>query len=368
MLEQGIRLKITALGDDHLKAGARMVPFAGWSMPLQYTGIIEEHMWVRTHAGLFDVSHMGEFMLSGDTAAGDLERLITCGVGGLSDGMCRYGFLLRQDAGIIDDLIVFRISEKEYMLVVNAGTTGKDRDWITDRLSAGTEFEDISGETVKLDLQGPDSVRIMSEFTNGASGGLKRFRSARMNVLSRDALVSMTGYTGEPGYEIFISPADAGYIWEKLLSLEEVRPIGLGARDTLRLEMGYSLYGNDIDEGVSPYEAGLMRFVSKDKDFIGKEALLERGSGNGPVRVLRGFICEGRRSARKGFLLRDSEGREELGEVTSGAFSPCMKKGIGMCYVDERFAENGRSVVFKGGNTEIPGKITGLPIYRPKIS
>ncbi|MBL7072568.1 MAG: glycine cleavage system aminomethyltransferase GcvT [Candidatus Omnitrophica bacterium] len=356
-------LKRTPLYNKHLALGAKMVPFSGWEMPLQYTGIIDEHIHTRTKAGLFDVSHMGEFFLSGSSASSELDKLVTCRVDDMLPGKCRYGFLLNENGGIIDDLIVFKISQKEFKLVVNAGTSEKAKEWILDRVSSKDIFRDESKNIVKLDLQGPLSAKVINELIGtSVTDDLKRYWFKHIDLVGERVLFSRTGYTGELGYELFFPVSAAEKLWDALLSAKEVKPIGLGARDTLRLEMGYALYGSDIDENHTPLESNLNKFVFMEKDFIGKPALL-RQKENGLKRILKGFIADGRRSARCGFKVLSPEG-ERIGEVTSAAFSPCLKKGIGLCYIKKEFAVEGRQIILTDGKTEIKATIESTPFYK----
>lgn len=353
-------LKNTPLHAKHIDLGARMVPFSGWNMPVQYTGIIEEHMHTREKAGLFDICHMGEFFLKGDTAAIDVERLFTRKVDDMDPGRCRYGFLLNDSGGVIDDIIVYKISEDNFMFVVNAGTIEKDKAWITGQISPDTEFIDKSDDTAKLDLQGPESAEVLKKLVDPSElEEIKRFSFKEVEIEGSKVLLSRTGYTGELGYELFFAQAAAGKIWDALMACDGVKPVGLGARDTLRMEMGYPLYGNDIDEDRTPVEAGLSKFVAEDKDFIGKDVLMDEKE-SGPGSVLTGFVCEGRRSARGHFKVQ-SEG-ETVGEVTSGSFSPCLKKGIGLCYISKGFSAEGTEIVLTDGKVEIKAVIKKPPL------
>lgn len=354
-------LKNTPLFAKHVALGAKMVPFSGWNMPVQYTGIIEEHLHTRAKAGLFDICHMGEFTLKGSSSGKDLERLVTCSISDMPVGKCKYGFLLKEDGGIIDDLIVFKMAPYEYMLVVNAGTIAKDSAWVSTHLSGTTVFKDESPEIAKLDLQGPLSGKIMAELIGEEKiKDLKRYRFIVDKVGGVKTIVSRTGYTGELGYELFFQASSAEAIWDLLLAFPDVKPIGLGARDTLRLEMGYSLYGHEIDESCNPFEANLGRFVHMEKDFIGRSALDRRGR-KGPTRTLVGFICEGRRSARSHF--RVIVGGKDVGEVTSGTFSPCLQRGIGLCYMDKNVAQEGMEIILSDGKAEIKADLTSIPFY-----
>jgi len=253
------------------------------------------------------------------------------------------------------------------MLVVNAGTVEKDRMWIESRISPSVRFSasfsDESEKTAKLDLQGPSSAQVLSRLVDRAVvNGIKRYYFTYTNIAGIKVLLSRTGYTGELGYELFFPVEHAERIWDMLLEFDDVKPVGLGARDTLRLEKGYSLYGNDIDEERTPFEANLAKFVYMEKDFIGREALLSRGTETDD-RLLTGFICEGRRSARSHFKVL-LDGRE-IGEVTSGAFSPCLKKGIGLCYMEKALVTGGREIALTDieGRTEIGAVVKGIPLY-----
>ncbi|MFC1480407.1 glycine cleavage system aminomethyltransferase GcvT, partial [Candidatus Omnitrophota bacterium] len=361
MSEMDHNLKNTPIYERHIEEGAKMVPFSGWNMPVRYTGIIEEHIHTREKAGLFDICHMGEFFLKGPSAQKELDRLVTCRVDDMPVGRCRYGFLLNDNGGIIDDLIVFKTAPEEFMLVVNAGTVRKDKRWIETHISFGTEFRDESDNTAKLDLQGPSSGEVLCQLIGRPIvEEIKRYHFVKCDIKGVNVLLSRTGYTGELGYELFFPKAYAVKIWDTLSEFEEVKPVGLGARDTLRLEMGYSLYGNDIDEDHTPFEANLAKFVFLEKAFVGRDALL-RQKEQGIERILTGFICEGRRSARKHFTV--SVDGNSAGEVTSGAFSPCLKKGIGLCYIDKGTASPGREVVLADGKTALKAFVKSIPIY-----
>lgn len=364
MSETNQNLKNTPLYERHIQLGAKMVPFSGWNMPIQYTGIIEEHFHTRQKAGLFDIFHMGELFLRGKTAGKELEKIVTCRISDMYEGRARYGFLLNENGGIIDDLIVFKISSEEFMLVVNAGCVEKDAKWIKRRVSSEVEFSDESQETAKLDLQGPLSGKILSKLIGQESiEKIKRYHFVYTDINGIKVLLSRTGYTGELGYELFFSSQYVVRVWNMLLGFDGVKPIGLGARDLLRLEMGYSLYGNDIDEKHTPFEANLQKFVDMNKEFIGKDALLKQ-KRQGVKKCLIGFVCYERRSARSYFKVYVE--KQEAGEVTSGAFSPCLKKGIGLCYIDKELARQGQGVLLSDGKTEIKAKIADIPMLRPE--
>ena len=340
-----------------------MVPFAGWNMPVQYTGIIQEHHHARTKSALFDTSHMGELFLRGSAALSDLDRLLTCRIDDLAIGAARYGFLLTETGGILEDLIVYRTAKEEFLLVVNASTTAKDFKWIETNISAGTELADESAQTVMLSLQGPLSAATLSEHVHiehvQGLKNLPRFALSRADIEGMETLISRTGYTGELGFELFTSKANAERLWDLLVSHPDVMPAGLGARDTLRLEKGYPLYGNDIDENRTPIEANLQRFVYHHKEFIGKAGLLARPK---PSKQLIGFICDGRRSARAHFDVIVDDRR--AGTVTSGAFSPILKRGIGLCYIESSLAKDDQKILLRRGETAIPAKIMTPPLLR----
>lgn len=354
-------LKRTPLYPEHIQLGARMVPFAGWQMPLSYRdGIIREHLSTREGAGLFDVSHMGELLLEGSTAHEDLGRLFTADISRLDPGSAKYGFFLKKDGTFIDDLIVFKKGPQEYMLVVNASRVEADKEWVKSNISGSTVLKDLSDSIAKIDLQGPSSDRIMSDLIGPEKvASLRRFRFIESSIHGRDVLLSRTGYTGENGFEIFTSPAEACYLWKTFLGYDLVRPAGLGARDTLRLEAGYPLYGNDIGPENTPREAGLMRFVDMTKDFIGKSAL-----EGAPVRRLRGFLTDSRSSPRKGFkMIKDGR---QTGFVTSASFSPSLGRGIGFCYLDRAEDEAGEEFIASDNSRQIPVRLAELPFYDKK--
>lgn len=355
-------MKRTPLYEKHISSGAKMVDFAGWEMPVYYTGIIDEHLHTRSKAGLFDISHMGEFFFTGPAAAKEVDRLVTCRIDDMPDGKCRYGFFLSHEGGIIDDLIVFKFSRDEFMIVVNAGTIEKDSSWVSGNISGDVEFFDRSQDIAKIDIQGSLSQIIMQVLTGkDVFGKLGRYSFAKVKIGVAEVILGRTGYTGEIGYELFFDKKHAFEMWDRFMAFEGVKPVGLGARDTLRLEMGYPLYGSDIYEEVTPFEANLGRFVYMEKDFIGKKALVER-SEEGYEKILLGFECDGRRIARHGFNV-EIEGRK-AGVVTSGAFSPCMKKAIGLCYVDKCSSAEGLGIDLTDGKISIPAKLKKVPLLR----
>lgn len=334
-----VPLRRTPLHDQHVALDARLVPFAGFEMPIQYSGIIDEHMAVRTAAGLFDVSHMGEVLVRGPHAGDFVQRLVTNDVEKLYDGRALYTVMCRPDGGIIDDLLVYRLDAETYLLVVNAANVEKDFAWMVQNNPMKAVLENISDEVALIALQGPAAEQILASVTDAPLHDLKYYHflplEPRSFFGSERALLSRTGYTGEPGFEIYCDPAVAPAVWEALLEAGTpagLKPAGLGARDTLRIEAGYSLYGNDITEETNPLEAGLGWVTKLEKEsFIGREALLavrERG----PARRLVGFVGEERGIPRAGYELLSDDGGV-IGTVTSGTQSPVLGRGVGLGYV-----------------------------------
>lgn len=359
------QLKRTSLHSIHTAAGARMVEFGGWDMPVQYAGIVDEHRAVRSAAGLFDVSHMGEVEVAGPGALESVQRLITNDAATLAVGQVLYSPMCTTSGGIIDDVTVFRLGEARYLFVVNASTTAKDLSWIVEHVR-DAETVDRSSEVALLALQGPRAQRILQGLTRTDLSALKYFHSATdVSVAGVRCLVSRTGYTGEDGFEIAPPWDEAAQVWEALMETgrrEGLVPVGLGARDTLRLEAGYMLYGNDIDETTSPLEAPLGWTVKLEKDaFIGREILLEQKE-RGVSRKLAGFEMAERAIPRHGYPLRVKD--KEIGLVTSGTFGPWVNKSIGMGYVPKALTKIGTPV-----DVDIRGKaaraaIVKLPFYR----
>lgn len=353
-------LNKTPLIDEHIRLNALMAPFGGWNMPIQYEGILAEHRWCREKAALFDICHMGEFLYRGDIEAGGLEQVFTFSVKSIPVGRSRYGFLLNENGGIIDDLIVFRLDTEEALIVVNAATIANDFAVIRARLGSEANFTDISAATGKLDLQGPLSRQILVEKFGPELGQIPYFKFIKTKLLGVEAIVSRTGYTGELGYELFLPAEKTEEFWSLLLADERVKPAGLGARDVLRLEVGYSLYGSDIDETTTPLEAGLAAFVNFDKEFVGREALLkQQRDGIGRLKVA--FRGNSRRAPRHHYEIC-FEG-ETVGSVTSGVYSPMAGCGIGLGYVDPRVASVGSPLVVRHENISMEATVCELPFY-----
>jgi len=361
----------TPLYDRHRAAGAKLVEFAGWEMPVQYSGVIEEHRAVRSAAGLFDVCHMGEIRVWGPGSEAFLQSLTPNDVSKLALGQAHYSALLTERGTYIDDLLIYRLAEAEYMVVVNASNAAKDFAWVAQHAEAadGVEVEDISATTALIALQGPKAVEILRPLATPGIGGsiedIGFYHFAPGTVDGADAILSRTGYTGEDGFELYVDPADAPRLWDRLLDAgagHGLVPAGLGARDTLRLEAGMALYGHEIDDTVTPWEAGLAWTVKLDAgDFIGRDALVRQKEG-GIERKLIGFEVVGRGIARQGHRVLD--GDEPVGAVASGTWSPTFEKALGTCYVPVDLAEAGRGVVLEVRNRRLDGRLAKLPFYK----
>jgi len=341
--------------------GARMAPFGGWDMPIQYAGILAEHAWTRSHSSIFDTCHMGEFELSGPTAATDLEKLLTQQISGMAEGACRYGYLLREDGGVLDDLTCYRLEPERFMLVVNAATTSADADWIQAHLSAQTTFHDISSQTGKLDIQGPNSRRAIEEVLQMPLPDLSYFSAREVEIAGVTCLVSRSGYTGEWGYEIYLPAQETVRFWKMFLAGGAIRPAGLGARDTLRLEMGYPLYGHELGVDRSPVAASRGRFISLEKTFIGREAV-ENDLRKGVSHYLAGLRLAGRRAARAGDRVL-AQG-VEAGVVTSGSFAPSLGTAVAMAYIKNDLCRPGTQLEIATRGGTLPAEVVSLPFYK----
>ena len=362
MLTQEVAtVRKTSLYDEHVALGAKIVDFAGWAMPMFYEGIVKEHQRVRGTAGLFDVSHMGEFMVSGADALPALERLTTNRVASIAEGRVQYSAMCYENGGFVDDLLIYALPGR-YMLVVNAANLEKDLEWIRSNLTGDVVVDDVSDETGLVALQGPASERILSGLTSVDVPALPYYYWTKAEIAGRETTLSRTGYTGEDGFEIYCDPRHSCAIWGALLeegAAADIGPVGLGARDTLRLEMGYSLYGSEMDASRSPAEAGLMWVTRLSKgDFIGRDAIA-RSIDEGIDERIVGFELTGRGIPRPGQRL--FVGDDEVGHVTSGTFSPSWKRGIGLGYV--RSDVTGElSVDIRGSHIE--AHTVSLPFYR----
>ncbi len=356
------QLRRTPLYSAHQQLGARLIDFHGWELPVQYRGIVAEHLAVRSAAGLFDVSHMGEFWVEGANAFEALQGLLTNDLQRLAVGGVQYTFLCNEQGGVIDDLTVFRVQEDRYLLCVNAANTQADWAWMRQRLPAAVAARDASKETALMALQGPRAAAALQPLVPLDLRAVKRFRCAETAVAGKSALVSRTGYTGEDGFEIFVNAADAEPVFTRLLDAP-AEPCGLGARDTLRSEAGYPLHGQDLDVDTSPVEAGLERFVALGKGpFVGREALarqLERGA---PRRRI-GLRLRARSVARPGYRILYN-GRE-VGRVSSGTFSPSLKIPIAMGYVETDAASRAATVQVEIRGRLEEAQVCSFPFYPP---
>jgi len=356
--------KRTALYDEHVNLGGRMVPFAGFSMPLEYSGIIDEHRAVRERAGLFDLSHMGEFRVTGDGALEAIDRLLTNDIRGLSEGQVRYSPMCYPDGGIVDDLLVYRFPD-HLMLVVNASNIDKDIAWIQDQVPSGVRVQNISDEVALIAIQGPQAEGIVASLSDVDVRPVSYYHFVTGSVAGVQATISRTGYTGEDGFELYVAPLHAPVVWRTLMQAgveQGLRPVGLGARDTLRLEAGYMLYGNDIDQTTSPLEAGLGWTVKfTEHDFVARD-VLEQQREQGVSRRLVAVEMEGRRIPRPHFPVW-IDGRR-VGELTSGTFSPTLERGIALGYVERDAAKAGTDVEIEIRDQRHPARVVRKPMYK----
>jgi aminomethyltransferase len=368
-------LRRTPLYDRHRAAGGKLVGFAGWEMPVQYQGVIDEHRAVRNAAGLFDVSHMGELRVVGPDAESFLQHLTPNDVSTLLEGQAHYSSLLTEAGTYLDDLLIYRLGAEELLVVVNAANVESDFRWAADHAlearqeGRAVEVEDVSERYALLALQGPRALEILRPLAavpeSGGIDAIGYYRFARGEVAGAPALLSRTGYTGEDGFELYLHPDDAPAVWDRLLEAGRDRglvPAGLGARDTLRLEAGMALYGHEIDAGTTPWEASLGWTVKPDKgDFIGRAALLAQKAA-GVERRLVGFEVRGRGIAREGHAVLH-DGRE-VGRVTSGTWSPTLEKALGMAYVPVELAVAGTAVELDVRGRRLPAEVVKLPFYK----
>ncbi len=359
-------MKNTALSEVHVKAGAKMVPFAGYNMPVQYAGINIEHETVRKGVGVFDVSHMGEFILKGDKALDLIQRVTSNDASKLYDGKVQYSCLPNTTGGIVDDLLVYRIDEQTYMLVVNASNIEKDWNWISQFNTEGVPMKNISDRTSLLAVQGPKAAEALQSLTNIDLASMEYYTFKKGTFAGIDnVVVSATGYTGAGGFELYVDNEHAEAIWNAVFKAGEpfgIKPIGLGARDTLRLEMGFCLYGNDIDDTTSPLEAGLGWVTKFNKEFTNSVALAGQKAA-GVSKKLVGFEMIDRGIPRHDYEIVDADGNN-IGKVTSGTQSPSLQKAIGMGYVKTEFAKEGAEIFIKIRNNSIKAKIVKPPFYK----
>jgi aminomethyltransferase len=358
-------LKQTVLNELHIRLGAKMVPFAGYLMPVSYEGINAEHDTVRNGVGVFDVSHMGEFILKGENALALIQRLTSNDASKLVDGKVQYSCIPNETGGIVDDL-VYRIDAKTYMLVVNASNIEKDWNWFVSRNTEGVEMIDISDRTSLFAVQGPKAAEVLQPLTDMGLLDMEYYSFAKGRFAGCDnVLVSATGYTGAGGFEVYVDNKDALKVWNAIFEAGKghgIKPIGLGARDTLRLEMAFCLYGNDIDDTTSPIEAGLGWITKFTKDFT-NSANLKAQKEQGVSRKLVGFEMIDRGIPRHDYEIRDSEGNM-IGKVTSGTQSPSLQKAIGMGYVDAASAKEGSEIMVIVREKPLRARVVKTPFYR----
>ncbi len=356
-------MKSVALNDIHITLGAKMVPFAGFNMPVQYNGINIEHETVRNGVGVFDVSHMGEFILKGEGALDLIQKVCSNDASTLFDGKVQYSCLPNEHGGIVDDLLVYRIDEKTYMLVVNASNIDKDWDWISKHNSGGVDMKNISDQTSLLAVQGPKAAEALQSLTdlNLSSMEYYTFKKAVFAGIG-NVLISATGYTGAGGFELYFDNKDSESIWNEVFKAGEpfgIKPIGLAARDTLRLEMGFCLYGNDIDDSTSPIEAGLGWITKFSKNFVNSINLAAQKE-HGVERKLVGFEMIERGIPRHDYEIVDTVGTV-IGKVTSGTQSPSLQKGIGMGYVKTAFSKGGTDIYIKIRDNKVLARVAKMP-------
>ncbi len=359
-------MKDTALSAIHAALGAKMVPFAGYNMPVSYQGINLEHQTVREKVGVFDVSHMGEFFVTGPNALSLIQRVCSNDASKLEDGEAQYSCFPNEDGGVVDDLIVYRIAAEKWLLVVNASNIDKDWAWINAHNTMGAALENSSDHYSLLAIQGPKAIQAMQSLTQENLSAIK-FYTFKINTFAgvENVIISATGYTGSGGFEIYCKNTQVAKIWTKVLEAGAdwgIQPIGLAARDTLRLEMGYCLYGNDIDDTTSPLEAGLGWITKFNKDFINSESL-KKQKEIGVSKTLVGFELSQRGIPRQGYVIVDAQGNS-IGRVTSGTMSPSMGKGIGLGYVPMALKEVGSQIHIQIRNKIVPAMVVKLPFYK----
>lgn len=358
----GSNMKKTPLNEIHKEAGAKMTDFGGWEMPVEYSGIIDEHLAVRKKCGLFDVSHMGELLLTGSGAEKSLQKIITNDAQRLDKNKVLYTLMCNENGGIIDDLVVYKLQKDSFLLVVNASNTEKDFNWIKKHLDGDAQIENRTEHYAMLALQGPDSQKVLTKLTDLNLQEINYYNYKEGKAAAKDMIISRTGYTGELGYELYFNAEYAEKIWHDIMKAGkefDIHPTGLGARDTLRLEKGYPLYGNDINEKINPYQAKLGWVVKLDKgDFIGREKL----------KALKNTCCEkqrfacviqGRGVARKGHEVYLED--QVIGEVSSGSYSPLLKKGIAMGYIKSDYIKPGNEIKIKVRKRFLEAEVVELP-------
>ncbi|MFA8300042.1 MAG: glycine cleavage system aminomethyltransferase GcvT [Hyphomicrobiales bacterium] len=361
-------MKTTAFTHIHEKMGAKMVPFAGYNMPVQFEGVNIEHETVRDSLGVFDVSHMGEVWVKGPKAFEFVQRITTNDVAALSDGKIQYSCMPNGKGGIVDDLLVYRVDEETYLLVINASNIEKDWNWMNEQNTMGATLYNASDEIAQLAVQGPLALKVMQKLTDESVEDMEYYTFKKVEFAGvKDVIFSTTGYTGSGGCEIYMANEDAAKVYEAVLEAgkeDGIKPIGLAARDTLRLEVGFCLYGNDIDDTTSPVEAGLgwiTKFVDGN-DFIDRE-YMEKLKEEGIQKRLKGFEMVDKGIPRQGYEICDAEGNV-IGRVTSGTMAPAVKKAIGMGYVAKGFWKADTEIFIKVRKKLLKAKIVKIPFYK----
>lgn len=360
-------MKDTTLTQVHIDLGAKMVPFAGFNMPVQYEGVIAEHLTVRNGVGVFDVSHMGEFLVEGSNALKLIQKVTSNDASTLTIGRAQYSCLPNETGGIVDDLIVYRVKEETYLLVVNASNIEKDWNWISKyNREIGANMRNLSDDYSLLAIQGPKAVEAMQSLTSVDLSAIKYYHFEVGDFAGIEyVIISATGYTGSGGFEIYCKNSEVKQVWDKVFEAGKpygIKPIGLGARDTLRLEMGFCLYGNDIDDYTSPLEAGLGWITKFSKDFVNSDKLKAEKT-EGSKRKLVGFELLDKGIPRHGYDIVDADGKV-IGVVTSGTQSPNLNKGIGLGYVPTEFATEGTEIHIQIRKNALPARVVKLPFYQ----
>jgi aminomethyltransferase len=367
-------MKTTPLTEKHIALGAKMAEFAGYNMPISYAGIKEEHACVRNNVGVFDVSHMGEFIVKGKEALDLIQKVTSNNAARLEIGQAQYSCLPNHNGGVVDDLLVYRLpedncaeGEKAFMLVVNASNIEKDWNWISEHNTFDTRLINISDNTGLLAVQGPKAADALQSLTDVDLKGIKYYNFAKGKFAGLDnVIISATGYTGSGGFELYVSSDQLAQLWDSVFEAGkefDIKPVGLGARDTLRLEMGFALYGNDIDDTTSPIEAGLGWITKTKKGEFNSVEIFRKQRAEGITKKLVGFDVLDRRVPRHGYKIEDMEGNE-IGVVTSGTMSPSLEKPIGMGYVKKEFATEGTDIQISTGRKNLRAKVAKVPFYK----
>lgn len=356
-------IKKTALHQIHVDLGAKMIPFAGYDMPVRYTSLMEEHRAVRESVGVFDVSHMGEFFISGPGALDLIQSVSSNDASALTIGQAQYSCMPNDKGGIVDDLIIYRLEEEKYLLVVNASNIKKDWDWIAAANTMNAEMYDASPDYELLAVQGPKATELLQPLTDISLSNIEYYHFTTGTIAGiDDVIISATGYTGSGGYELYVPTSKAEALWKAIFSVDNdvlVMPAGLGARDTLRLEMGFCLYGNDINDTTSPIEAGLAWITKFNHNFTNAEAL-EKQKADRPSKRLVGFEMTEKGIPREGYDILNTDG-EKIGVVTSGTMSPSLDKGIGLGYIDVPHHKKGTDILIQIRKKQLPATVKRPP-------